>query len=145
MRCDKCNSSHVFRVSHRVYCCADCHVYIKPIWEPADYMLDSIESFCNKYPNASSGPAHIVLDDYNLGDGHIIWCQKLIKEAILYRFGVVVADPDEVSVTLKFYSEKESDGDYRHSLTELAATYDFLDFLLTIPEEKRDILNGTYE
>jgi hypothetical protein len=101
-----------------------------------------IDIFCDKYSEASYGPAHVVLDDYNLDDDTIVWCQKLLKEAIITRFGYAVESPDPVSISQNFYSVKEGDL-YRHGLLELAATHEFLDFLLTIPEEDRQIFGET--
>lgn len=100
-------------------------------------IMNLIDIFCDKYPEASYGPAHVVLDDYNLDDDTIVWCQKLLKEAIITRFGYAVESPDPVSISQNFYSVKEN-GLYRHGLLELAATHEFLDFLLTILKEDRD-------
>ena len=105
-------------------------------------IMNLIGIFCDKYPEASYGPAHVVLDDYNLDDDTIVWSQKLLKEAIVTRLGYTVENPDPVSISQNFYSVKEG-GLYRHGLLELAATHEFLDFLLTIPEEDRQIFGET--
>lgn len=108
----------------------------------AHLVMNLIDIFLDKYPEASYGPAHVVLDDYNLDDDTIVWCQKLLKDAIITRLGYSVESPDPVSISQNFYSVKEGDL-YRHGLLELAATHEFLDFLLTIPEEDRQIFGET--
>lgn len=36
-----------------------------------------VDAFVELYPQEAYGFAHIVLDDYNLSDGHILWCLGL--------------------------------------------------------------------
>jgi hypothetical protein len=85
-----------------------------------------IKEFEKKWPWAWGGPAHIVLDDFNLDDGYIEWCIELIN-GVLTRQGT-----DETLAyleKLEWYAE--------HSVEELTDTKAFLQQLLEIPEDKR--------
>lgn len=75
--------------------------------------FDRIEAFLEEWPDAAYGPGHIVLDDCNLGDGHIQFC---LDKLDTYR--------------ARDYSTE-------HTAEELAATREFLEWLLTIPEDDR--------
>lgn len=93
--------------------------------------FDKIEAFLEKYPSAEWGPAHIVLSDDNLEDGHIKWCIGLAK-ASLSRDRNDLPNPDEdesMMNELDWYSDC--------TLGEVHHTIAFLEELLTIPEEER--------
>lgn len=74
-----------------------------------------IERFCDDWPRAAFGPAHIVLSDANVLDENIRFC---------------LAEMDKPEWT-------EPHGEFEHSRDELAATRQFLESLLAIPEENR--------
>lgn len=103
-------------------------------------MTDSVDAlitrFLIKYPNSEWGPAHIVLSDGNLFDGNIQWCMALLQQAIMYRLHLDIESPMQTLVSCDYYARLEG-GEYRHTLEELAATYELLQQLLKIPEEAR--------
>jgi len=68
---------------------------------------DRIEAFVEEWPDS------IVLDDCNLGDGHIQFCLDRLD------------------------SYRAEDYSIEHTEEELAATRAFLEGLLTIPEDER--------
>ena len=71
---------------------------------------DCIDAFVAIWDHAQFGPAHIVLGDYNIYDGHIDWCLSEIAAG------------------------NASD----HDKEELAATAEFLNWLKSVPEEVRE-------
>jgi hypothetical protein len=94
-------------------------------------VYDKIEAFLEKYPDAEYGPAHIVLADDNLLDGHILWCIGLAKAAI-YRDPKYLVDPDEdveLMRKLDWYGDQP--------IGCLYATIEILEELLKIPEDDR--------
>lgn len=88
-------------------------------------IIKAIDAFTKEWPDAEWGPAHIVLSDFNLGDGHIKWCRELIEKAL----GNKVVDYGG-SLGVIDYSEHEDE--------ELIATDEFLVKLLEIPENERE-------
>jgi hypothetical protein len=74
---------------------------------------NKLGAFVEKWPGSEFGPAHIVLDDCNILDGHIQFCLDKIDNY----------DPDDY---LGGYSEEE-----------LLATRVFLVELMEIPEDDR--------
>ncbi|RPJ40144.1 MAG: hypothetical protein EHM35_00635 [Planctomycetaceae bacterium] len=92
--------------------------------------FDKIGAFLEKWPHAAYGPAHIVLDDDNLLDGHITWCLGLARAA-LSKNPADLRDADDVEMMddLKWYADCDRD--------ELTATVAFLEELLLIPEDER--------
>lgn len=42
--------------------------------------ISKIESFVERYPDSPYGPAHIVLDDYNVLDGHLKFVLTKLNE-----------------------------------------------------------------
>lgn len=77
------------------------------------------EQFCERWPDASYGPAHVILDDYNFYPGMMLWCAKLCMATIMRNsVGLEGEDKDYI---------EERRGDYEeHSVGELYATYEFL-------------------
>jgi len=92
--------------------------------------FDKIEGFLEKWPCADSGPAHIVLDDDNLLDGHIKWCIGLARAA-LSKNPDDLRDADDVRLMDMLDWHADSDRE------ELKATIAFLEELLLIPEDER--------
>ena len=91
-------------------------------------IIDNINKFLLAYPNAEWGPAHIVLSDRNLSDGHIQWCLDLI-DAIL--------EPKELDERDRMFLD--SVHWYKtHTRIELEKTKTFLLDLLNVPEESRE-------
>lgn len=101
-----------------------------PDLDPHRPVLDSIRIFLDAWPEAEFGPAHIVLSDDNLEDGHVRWCLGLAHAALSGN----VADltkPGDAALMAKV------DWYRRHDRRELAATIVFLEQLLTVPEADR--------
>jgi hypothetical protein len=73
-----------------------------------------IDDFNERWPEAPYGPAHIVLDDYNVLDGHVWFCLDRLE-----RY-----DP--------------ADYPSEHTQEERKATKELLEWLLRVPEEERD-------
>jgi len=98
----------------------------------APSVTESIEAFLDLWPHAEFGPAHIVLSDENLGDGHIRWCLGLARAALSGNPNDLEDPPDDVSFmdSVNWYCSNDRD--------ELAATILFLEQLLTIPEAQRE-------
>ena len=94
---------------------------------------DKIGAFNEKWPDSSCGPAHIVLDDLNLLDGHLGWCRSLISAVLAHRKGeesCSLTDDDRQFLTKL--------GWYKDDQTEcLEATLAFLQELMAIPEDDR--------
>ena len=86
-------------------------------WEDVGWLAplvsDRIDEFTEKWWNAAFGPAHIVLDDYNVRDEDIAFCLGKLDNY----------NPDD-------YGQE-------HSPEELAATRELLQWLMAIPEDKR--------
>jgi hypothetical protein len=62
---------------------------------------DKIQAFTTAFPGASYGPAHIVLDDNNLMDGHIQFCLDECRKWLENGEG----DEWEIQSTIKFLEE----------------------------------------
>ena len=75
-----------------------------------NYIIPHIDDFTEQWPASSYGPAHIVLDDYNLENRFVHFCLEEIESY----------DP-------RNYSQE-------HSPEELEATRELLEWLLTLPE-----------
>lgn len=89
--------------------------------------FDAIEAFLRDWPDAEFGPAHIVLSDDNVEDGHIGWCLRLIDSTLSGTVDPsLVGDGDDL---LGLYVDTPRD--------ELEATKHFLQSLLDIPESER--------
>lgn len=91
-----------------------------------------IERFTGRWPDSRWGPAHIVLEDYNLYDDNINWCLGLIDAVLFHRHGgehAVGSDDLVLLEKLNWYSE--------HAYDELTATRMLLNNLLHIPESVR--------
>lgn len=99
-----------------------------------------IEEFLEQYYNASWGPAHIALEDYNLYDDQIEWCMSLIDGVLLYRSGnnkeAIAQKNREILERLDWYAD--------HEYAELVATHMFLRRLLTISEDVRISYHGDW-
>lgn len=95
-----------------------------------------IDVFCEAYPEASYGPAHIVLDDYNLEDGHIRWVLDIIEECLTPKLARRLETQVLTDKEVYIYSRARMYRDH-HSEGELRATKVFLEQLLNIPEERR--------
>jgi hypothetical protein len=81
-----------------------------------------IEMFNDMFPDAAHSFAHDVLGDFNLGDGHIKFCQNKYEGWIHQQL-------------------RESKGDvYQNAylIAQSKAIYGFLDILHAIPEDVRD-------
>ena len=90
-----------------------------------------IDAFLDAYPQAASGPAHIVVDDLNLEDEHIRWCLGLTKAALSHN----PLDLQEPAEDVALMDEMVWYGD--HAPDELRATVAVLEALLAIPEAER--------
>lgn len=109
-------------------------------------VYDSIEAFCERwagkpylFPGPGYGPAHIVLDDLNLGDENIKWCLGLLYGA-LTRDPSKLYKPDDVEFMerLNWYDDPAWDEYQREcKREEWQATVVFLEQLLAIPEIER--------
>ena len=75
--------------------------------------MAKLDEFVGNWPEAAYGPAHIVVDDYNVGDEHVWFCLDRLESY----------DP-------KDYASE-------HTPEELAATKKLLEWLLTVPESER--------
>ena len=93
--------------------------------------FDKIEAFLDKYEWASHGPAHITLDDDNVGDHNLQFCIAMTKAALSrnaqdapkgYRDG-------EFFASVNWYEDQ--------GIECLQATLAFLEELLKIPEDER--------
>lgn len=92
--------------------------------------FDMIEDFVYQYPDSEFGPAHIVLGDDNVEDSHLTWCLGLCWAALTKDPKYLTRDGD-----IEFMDRMEW---YPHeNLYTLVATINFLEKLLTIPEEER--------
>lgn len=91
---------------------------------------DEITGFIEKYPDAEFGPAHIVLGDCNVGDGHLKWCLGLAK-ASLSRNPNDCYMPEDVNFLdgIRWYEDQDPES--------LKATVEFLEKLLLTPEDVR--------
>ena len=92
---------------------------------------DKIEAFLEVYPQASWGPAHLVLDDDNVDDYNIKWCLGLAKAALSHDPNDLF-DPEEDIINMNrmdWYEDEDPQ--------ELQATVEFLERLLEIPENVR--------
>lgn len=92
---------------------------------------DAIEAFLHEWPDAEFGPAHIVLSDSNIENGHITWCIGLARAA-LSRDPKDLRDGERdiaMMEQLHWYADQDRD--------ELRATITFLEWLLTIPQDER--------
>ncbi len=87
-----------------------------------------VDSFKEVWPGADFGPAHIVLRDYNFGDGNINFCLDLCEGLRGNK-----CSPKSLDMLLKNRYED------KHSRAEIEATYYFLKSLLVIPEDKREL------
>jgi hypothetical protein len=98
---------------------------------PSQETYDKIEAFLEIYPMAAFGPAHIVLDDVNVGDNSIRWCLGLAKAALSGNPMDLWKPEEDVSFMwdMDWYSERDRD--------TLAATVGFLEELLLTLEEIR--------
>lgn len=47
-------------------------------------VLDTVQAVCRIWPNIEFGPGHVVLSDYNLGDGSITFCLQECDQPIEY-------------------------------------------------------------
>ena len=91
-------------------------------------VIDNFDKFLLAYPNAEWGPAHIVLSDRNLSDGHIQWCLDLIN--------AVLKQKEPTDRDRAFLDEVHW---YKiHTKTELEKTKLLLLDLLKIPEKARE-------
>lgn len=78
-------------------CWGDC-------WTPAEQaFIARIEEFLVEWPEAAYGPAHIVLDDYNIETENIQWCLDNWDSTAGWR--VEHAD-DELAATKAFLEEE---------------------------------------
>lgn len=75
---------------------------------------DAIEAFCERWPDAESGPAHVLLADANVDDESIAFCRRELQ--------------------LAFDNAPRYAG---HTLDELIATRAFIEQLVDMPEEER--------
>jgi hypothetical protein len=92
---------------------------------------DKIEAFLEKYPQASWGPAHVVLEDDNTDDYNIKWSLGLAKAALSHDSNDLF-HPEEDIITMnkmEWYEDEDP--------KELQATVAFLEELLEIPENVR--------
>jgi hypothetical protein len=93
-------------------------------------VIERILDFADKYHGVEFSFAHIVLGDFNLGDGHIQWC----------------LEPEQVDKwvnreTERFLNRDDDEYARRYNFEQLeevkTETIKFLNWLLTIPENIR--------
>lgn len=112
-------------------------VFEEVTWESVgsyDQVVELLDRFTEKYPRSRWGGGHIVIEDLNLLDEHINFCLKLLKGVLLYRLNCDECITSEVCVDLMrldWYGE--------FSTEEIAATFEFLNNLLCVPESVRNI------
>lgn len=102
---------------------------------PSSATRGKIAAFSHEWPNAAYGPAHVVLEDFNLSDETLNWCQDLVRSALEARNSLVYPTPfarEEDRLFLLSVNWYAS-----HSEAELLATKLFLSHLLSLPEEER--------
>lgn len=88
-----------------------------------------IEAFLQEWPDAEYGPAHIVLGDYNLGDGHLNWCIAIARAVLSGKSEDLPHRGDlDFMEQLNWYRPVNRE--------ELEATISFLQELLAMPEER---------
>lgn len=94
--------------------------------------LDWFDYFVYTYSHhvvkPSSSFAHIVIDDYNLADGHIRFCLDRADDYFCRRF---------LELGLEGYNENE-DWFYWDLVNGVCLTVEFLEWLLTIDEDERE-------
>ena len=96
----------------------------------AESIYLKVEDFLDSHPSAEFGPAHIVLADCNVLDGHIKWCIGLAKAALSKDVNDLHSSDDvDLMNRLDWYSDDDPD--------EIRATIKFLEELLEIPEDER--------
>lgn len=91
---------------------------------------DALEVFCDEWPDAEYGPAHVVLGDSNVDDGCVKTCLKMTRAALTRSTDGLSADERALLDELGWYQEN-------HTAEELAATAAFLERLLETPEDDR--------
>lgn len=91
--------------------------------------FDLIERFNDEWPDAEYGPAHIVLADLNIEDGHIDWCLELLKAAIFQTTAALTDEDAAFMREMEMYRSCDPD--------ELKATFDFLTSLRLVPRHER--------
>lgn len=91
---------------------------------------DAMEAFCEVWPRAECGPAHIVLGDQNVADEHLTWCIALCTAALSQNPADLESPADiDLMEHVDWYQD--------HDSSELEATQVFLRALLAIPEAQR--------
>lgn len=90
--------------------------------------FNKIDAFTDEWPESEYGPAHIVLSDDNLADGHLDWCIALCK-GILDHDDISDPEDREFLERMEYYSDHDRD--------EIQATLNFLQELRAIPEDVR--------
>ena len=98
--------------------------------------FDKIEAFCEKWPHAEFGPAHLVLGDDNVEDYYLCLCLRLAKASLGKKkaIGGVFCDIYRSSDIRMLDS---CDWYENHDEDELQATIAFLEELLEVPEDVR--------
>lgn len=96
------------------------------------YTLEWFDDFVYHYTHHVVKPswsfAHIVIDDYNLADGHIKFCLERVDDYFCERF---------LELGLEGYNENE-DWFYWDLVNGVCLTVEFLEWLLTIDEDERE-------
>lgn len=95
----------------------------------APCVSEMVDAFNEQWWAAAYGPAHIVVDDYNLDDADLDWCIGLVMATLAYRKLRRPVEDIEFLTKMEWYPEQETDC--------LEATLEFLKGLRKIPEYKR--------
>lgn len=97
-----------------------------------DEVIKCVEEHTREYPESESSFGHIVLGDFNLSDHRIRWCleKKQIDDWMIFR-------------TQRAAQRNGNDEDgFKYDMEQLelvkTKTVDFLNWLLTIPEDIRE-------
>ena len=85
-------------------------------------LVELCDLFTEEWPNAAYGPAHIVLDDYNLEPDDIAWCLTLTTASLTGDLWGLDEDQIGLLYDLRFYENNPR--------AELVATKVFLTSLL---------------
>ena len=93
-----------------------------------------IGKFLKECPIAGGGPGHIVLEDGNLRDSDIEFCEKLTKTALTHNAADMAGEYQQDIIEILIHRNWYKD----HSRAELWATLFFLHELSKIPENIRE-------
>ena len=103
------------------------------------WIIDRINEHVFMWPDSAFGPGHIVLEDYNIGYGHIEWCLNLIYAVLLKRSLSRLESNYDIDILLKTCKRLEQSDISMletlnwyvgHDIEELAATAELFELFL---------------